>query len=370
MTINTARLEPDYPLPADLIWGQGPDFNNRLVQEINNEQTFLQFVIYRVTVDNITDALLAKFRSGVPMQLLIEPTEYLNRKWPEFYDPRQHRQALGGRHPDQVAHPQRPHAHEDAVTSTYATNASRITPRHGSATTTTSSPRPPSRRSSGDQEPRDRDVERHVGVCRIPAAAAGRARTGDAWVANATGVPTTTSLVWNIARSPSATTYLGTSQANMALVGNVPAQLVNNPPTTYSWTPSAALQAGTSYVWKVVSRTNATPVNASMVAASSVWAFSTAGSAGPPAAPANPTPRTLRQESARRRRWMVRRRSGHDLQRCVRHQQSTAAGGNRPDLALASPGTLGLDDLFLARDGGLERRQLLPAGCFARAVTV
>ena len=30
----TARLEPDHPLPPDLVWGQGPSFNNRLVQEI------------------------------------------------------------------------------------------------------------------------------------------------------------------------------------------------------------------------------------------------------------------------------------------------------------------------------------------------
>jgi phosphatidylserine/phosphatidylglycerophosphate/cardiolipin synthase-like enzyme len=35
--INTARLEPNNAMPPDLIWGQGSDFNNRLVTEINNE---------------------------------------------------------------------------------------------------------------------------------------------------------------------------------------------------------------------------------------------------------------------------------------------------------------------------------------------
>ena len=30
MVINTARLEPDYPLPPEMVWGQGPAFNNRL----------------------------------------------------------------------------------------------------------------------------------------------------------------------------------------------------------------------------------------------------------------------------------------------------------------------------------------------------
>src|SRR5204863_4311993 len=53
---------------------------------------------------------------------------------------------------------------------------------------------------------------------------------------------------------------------------------------------AAPLQAGTTYVWKVVSRTNATPVNPSMVAPSSVWSFSTAGSTGPPAPPTSPSP--------------------------------------------------------------------------------
>jgi len=36
-------------------------------------------------VDNITTALLNKWNAGVPVQLLLEPTEYLNRKWPEFW---------------------------------------------------------------------------------------------------------------------------------------------------------------------------------------------------------------------------------------------------------------------------------------------
>ena len=80
MVINTARLEPDNPLPADLIWGQGPDFNNRLVQEINNESSLVQLVIYRLTVDNITQALLNKASAGVPIRLLVEPTESLQER--------------------------------------------------------------------------------------------------------------------------------------------------------------------------------------------------------------------------------------------------------------------------------------------------
>ena len=70
---------------ADLIWGQGPQFNDRLVTEINNENSLIQFVIYRLTVDNITQALLNRWRAGVQVRLIVEPNEYLNRKWPEFW---------------------------------------------------------------------------------------------------------------------------------------------------------------------------------------------------------------------------------------------------------------------------------------------
>ena len=112
---------------------------------------------------------------------------------------------------------------------------------------------------SGDARPGQRDVERQFGFrptsCRSLRTPPILASPG----ANSTGVPTTTSLVWNIAPfAVSYDVYLGTSQANMTLVGNVPAQLVQSPPSTYSWTPPTSLQPGTTYFWKVVSRTNAT----------------------------------------------------------------------------------------------------------------
>src|ERR1700676_2403980 len=57
---------------------------------------------------------------------------------------------------------------------------------------------------------------------------------------NVTGVASTTSLVWNIAAwAVSYDVYLGTTQSSMTLVGNTPAQMVDSPPSTYSWTPSA-----------------------------------------------------------------------------------------------------------------------------------
>src|SRR5205085_502036 len=72
MLIDTTRREGDAPMPPDMIWGQGTDFNRRLTQEIDNESRQIDIVIYRLEVDNITEALLAKHRAGVPIRVLVD----------------------------------------------------------------------------------------------------------------------------------------------------------------------------------------------------------------------------------------------------------------------------------------------------------
>src|SRR5207302_10488422 len=107
----------------------------------------------------------------------------------------------------------------------------------------------------------------------------------------ATGVATTPTLVWNRAWfATSFDVYLGTSPSNMSVVGTVNAVLNNNPPTTYSWTPSSPLTGGTTYYWKIVSRTFATPVDPTLNAPSSTWSFTTSGAPGLPGTPSNPNP--------------------------------------------------------------------------------
>ena len=291
MIINTARLEPDNPLPPDLIWGQGPSFNNRLIQEINKEPSLVQFVIYRMTVANITNALLAKWAAGVQIQIMAEPTEYLNRKWPEFWLTHAYLDQLWAagvpikfRVHDGLTHM------KTIVTSTYATNA-----------------------SSNYAAAWQRDVNYFVAQSAKPTIyQALKNRVTAMWNdpaafgpfqplppdtpilaapdANATGVGATPMLVWN--RAPFATSYdvyFGTSSSNLTFAANVPAQLVNNPPLTYSWT-TPTLQSGTTYFWRVVARTFATPVDATVVAPSSIRSFTTVGSSAPPAAPSSPSP--------------------------------------------------------------------------------
>ena len=85
MNIDTTRLEPDNPLPPDVIWGQGAIFNNRLTQEISSENQQIDIILYRLEVDNITEALLAKYRAGVPIRVIIDPAQYTKTTWPEYW---------------------------------------------------------------------------------------------------------------------------------------------------------------------------------------------------------------------------------------------------------------------------------------------
>jgi hypothetical protein len=292
MIVNTARLEGDNPTPPDLIWGQGPDFNNRLTQEIYNENSRIDLIIYRLEVDNITEALLAKFRAGVPVRLIVDPGQYTNIIWPEYWLTHANVEKLwvAGVPIRQALHAGVTHM-KTLVTSTYATNgSSNFGPnwQRDHDYFVPSATKPAIYQAIANRVDTMWNDTVGFGPLRLtPPKAADLASPAS----GATGVASSTSLVWNIAAwAVSYDVYLGTTQSNMTLVGNVPAQLVTNPPSTYSWTPATALQVGTTYFWKVVSRTNATALVPSMIATSATWSFTTAGSAGPPAAPTAPTP--------------------------------------------------------------------------------
>lgn len=281
MVISTARLEPDNPLPPEMVWGQGPTFNNRLVSEINKESSAIDFVIYRLTVSNITNALLARKAAGVPIRLIIEPDEYLNRKWPEFWLTHAYVDALWA-----AGIPMKMRVHQGLthmkvlITSTVATIASSnyaaawqrdhdyFMPASAKPTIYTA--------IKNRFQAMWSDTVGFADFTPMPPDAPVPASP----VSGSSGVPTTTALTWN--RAPFATgydVYLGTSSGAMALVANVPAQLINDPPTTYSYTPSN-LAAGTTYYWKVVSRTNATSRDPNMIASTSPQSFTTATGTG------------------------------------------------------------------------------------------
>jgi phospholipase D-like protein len=278
MIVNTARLEADAPIPADLIFGQGPDFNNRLTQEINVEQTRVDLIVYRLAVDNITQALLQKFAAGVPVRIIVDQAQYTNPLYPEYWLTHANIDKLwaAGVPVLQNNHAGVTHI-KTLITSNYATNASsNFGPNwerdHNYFVSATGKPTIYQAFKNEFQAMFTNTTDFGPLVTTPPNPADGLVpATG------ATAVPVTTSLTWNrAAYAVSYDVYLGTNPSAMSLVANVPAQLVVNPPNTYSWTPPSSLQANTTYYWKIVSRTFA-----NMTASTSNFGFTTgAGSSG------------------------------------------------------------------------------------------
>ena len=291
MVINTARLEPDYAMPPDLIWGQGPDFNNRLVQEINNEPSSLHFVIYRLTVDNITQALL-KVRGRRADAAAGRTPEYLNRKWPEFWLTHANLDKLWA-----AGIPIRQRAHQGLthmktlVTAAYATNA-----------------------SSNYAAAWQRDHDYFISSATSPDIyTAIKNRVTAMWndtvgfapfqpqppdaadsatpASGATNVGIGSPFVWKIAPfAVSYDVYLGTSSSTLTLVGNVPAQMDNEPADHLFVDADDRTAAGHHLLLEDCLAHERDRRHPAIAANSTIWSFTTGGSNGPPAAPTSPSP--------------------------------------------------------------------------------
>jgi phosphatidylserine/phosphatidylglycerophosphate/cardiolipin synthase-like enzyme len=282
MNIQRVRLEPDYPT-NNLIWGQGPEIINPMIAEINGENTAIDFVSYRMTVPSLTDALIARKRAGVPVRVFIEPTQYRSDKYPEYW--------LVGNEADKLwvaGIPIKIRLHDGLthmktlITSNKALLA-----------------------SSNYTKNWQRDHNYFIDVATKPALYLQMKNefnrmwndtvnytdfkplkpnpvTIVAPGAGAINVSTQPKLEWN--RAPWAVAfdvYLGTTPSNMTAIARVGAVLNEDPPQTYSYTVSQALQPSTTYYWKIVSRTFATDVDPTLFASTSTATFTTgAGSGG------------------------------------------------------------------------------------------
>ena len=277
MTIPRGRQEPDYPttIPG-MIWGQGPDLNSAIVAEIDRETRGVDMMFYRLTIPDITDALIRKHQSGVPVQVFAEPTQYRNDTWPEFW--------LVGAVVDRLIAagiPVKQRLHQGLthikalITSNIALNASSNFARgwerdHNYFISASSKPllhsayRQRFEQMWGDAVNYGPFRQQPAFPATLVSPARGMLR-----------VPRRARLEWK--RAPFATSfdvYLGTSQDNMRPT-RVNAQIDENPPDTYTFTPAPALLPATTYYWRVVSRTYGTDANPSLVASSEIWAFRT-----------------------------------------------------------------------------------------------
>jgi len=290
MTVDRTRLVvPDYPT-NNLVWGQGigshsPDGLNiipTMINEINLENTAIDMVSYRLTVPTLTDALINKKKAGVPVRVFIEPTQYRNDGFPEYW--------LVGNEADRMwvaGIPIKIRTH-DGITHMKTLITSR-TALLASSNYTKNWQRDHNYYIMAAEKPtlylsmKDEFQRMWDDTTNYTDFYPQKPRTASL-VAPATGavdVSTLPKLEWK--QTPWAVyfdVYLGTSTSNMTKVTSVNAVLSETPPSKYSYTVSQALQPSTKYFWKVVSRTFATILDPTLISTSSIYSFTTGTSSG------------------------------------------------------------------------------------------
>ena len=209
------------------------------------------------------------------MRVITEPTQYRNDKWPEFWlvGAMVDRLIAAGIPVKQRLHQGLTHI-KGMITSNVALNASSNFARgwerdHNYFITASGKPL-----LYSAYRQRFDDMWKDSGQLRpVPAAASLSPDTGQSCQQRGQMLPTQARLEWK--RAPFATSfdvYLGTSPETMTPV-RVNAQVDENPPETYTFTPAQALQPNTIYYWRVVSRTYATDAKPSLSATSEIWSF-------------------------------------------------------------------------------------------------
>jgi hypothetical protein len=276
MAISRARLEPDHPTPAGLIWSQGPELNDPLAAAIDAETRAVDLVLYRLTVPNITDALIRKLQANIPVRIFIDPEQYRNISFPEYW--------LTGSRLDQLwrAGAQiRQRAHQGLThMKVLITSAVAML---GSSNFTKNWERDHNYFIQAAAKPQlhaqlaTRFAQMWADTTNYTAFQPQRPRA-PALASPANGATNVVAPTLTWARAPWAVAfdvYIGTSAATLAFAGRVDAPQTESPPTRYSFTPPDGLLPSTRYVWRVVSRTFATDVNPALVAASPTWSFTT-----------------------------------------------------------------------------------------------
>jgi phosphatidylserine/phosphatidylglycerophosphate/cardiolipin synthase-like enzyme len=283
MAISRERLEPDHPTPPGLIWSQGPELNDPLAAAIDRETQRVDMVVYRLSVPVVTDALIRRLQAGIPVRLMIEPGQYRNVTFPEYW--------LTGSRIDQLwrAGAQIKRRTHQGLTHMKLLIGSAVS-MLGSANFTANW---------------ERDHNYFIQSAAKPVLHAQlQTRFNEMWAdtVNYTGfqplpprAPTLRSpantaqnvldpvLSWN--RAPWAVAfdvYVGTSTGALSFVGRVNAPQVENPPAIYTFTSGVGFLPRTQYFWKVVARTFATDADPTLVASSPVWSFRTGATLTPP----------------------------------------------------------------------------------------
>jgi phosphatidylserine/phosphatidylglycerophosphate/cardiolipin synthase-like enzyme len=294
MNVDRTRLEPerDTNIPG-MVWSQGTALIDAMTAEVLRETQAIDIVIYRLSVPKLADALIKQHQAGVPVRVMVEPTQYRNIAFPEYW--------LTGAQVDRLwaaGIPVRQRTHEGLmhmktlITSSVAMN--------GSSNFTKNWERDHNYFISAQTKPaiylavKDRFNAMWNDAVNYAAFA-----PQDPASIDVTGPPlgavvsTSPTLQWN--RAPWVVFYdvmIGPSPQAMTLSARVNAALSEEPPEGYSHTPGP-LQPGTTYYWQVVGRTFASDNDPGVASFSEVRAFTTDSGGGSGSGPFTGTPVAL-----------------------------------------------------------------------------
>ena len=287
MNITHGRAEQfqDSTNVPGMVWSQGSELLNKMIEDINAETQAVDFVSYRLTVPAVTDALIAKHQAQprVPVRVFIEPLQYRNAGYPEYQ--------LVGAQADRMwaaGIPIKIRTHQGLthmkalITSRSALVASSNFTKnwqrdHNYFIPATGKPqlylkyKDQFNKMWNDTANYTTFTPLRPEPVALIAPASG---TG--------GAALQPNLAWNRAFwAVFFDVHLGTNPSAVPKVGTVNAVMTEEPPATYSFTPT--LQPNTTYYWYVVSRTYA-----SLTASSEMRSFTTGGSGGGTPNPSGP----------------------------------------------------------------------------------
>ena len=274
------RADGDFPKDAQLNFVPAESYVNRAVRDYNRETAGIDVIMYRITDQRHTNAVIAARTRGIPVRLISEPFQYRDatRLWHSWNIDRlymagvqiKHRQHLGLNHQKSVL--LRGQGKTIFGSSNWSSASGESQEEHNLFTTD------PDIFAWFDAQYSRKwnntgGVVENVPFTPLPP----NAPKSPAPVNLAVGVPADTAVTLRWYGGPWAHLYdvfLGTNQGNLPLVAQ---NLPLGPSDTLSvlqqhLVPAGALTPGTRYYWKVVGRTMA-----NQETASSVWSFTTAG---------------------------------------------------------------------------------------------
>ena len=279
---SRVRTYPVFAIDPELNIPPGQDYALRAVKRYNAETDRIDVMMFRITDRRHTDAMIAAKGRGVPIRIIVDPSEYRNpaRYWDAWNVDRLYAAGITLRNTvhEGINHGKLVLLYGQGMSifgsSNWTSPSANSQHEHNYFTTDSfifqwfvdqfdrkwNNTNPAGVKETGAFTPLPPDKPSYASPANL-----------------STGSPTTVTLKWKAGLwAHNYDIYFGTSSTPPLLVSNVnlgPSETATDY-KTYTLPP---LQSGTTYYWKIVSKTMA-----NAAASGSTWSFTTGGSQAPP----------------------------------------------------------------------------------------